>query len=72
MANGRLFLSSGMRGKKKLSDFFIGQKIPRSHKYQIPILQNGNGDILCVIGYRQDERYKVQDHTKKVLTFIDQ
>lgn len=69
---GDYFYPSGMRGKKKLSDFFIGQKIPRSHKYQIPILQNGNGDILCVIGYRQDERYKVQDHTKKVLTFIDQ
>lgn len=66
---GDFFYPLGMRGKKKLSDFFIGQKIPRSYKNQIPILENGNGDILCVVGYRQDERYKVHAQTQKILLF---
>jgi tRNA(Ile)-lysidine synthase len=63
------FFPLGMKGKKKLSDFFIGQKVPLHKKNEIPLLVNGNGDIIWVGGYRPDESYKVTDNTKKVTIF---
>src|SRR5690606_7256715 len=56
---GDWFFPFGMKGKKKLSDFFISEKISRAEKAEIPILVNGNGDVLWVCGYRSDDRYKV-------------
>jgi tRNA(Ile)-lysidine synthase len=63
------FYPLGMKLKKKLSDFFIGQKIPLHDKKQVPLLINGNGDIIWVGGYRPDNRYKVSTKTKKVTIF---
>ena len=64
---GDKFMPFGMKGMKKLSDFFVDVKIPVSEKNNIPVLINGNGDIMWVCGYRADERYKISDKTKKVL-----
>ncbi len=66
---GDYFFPFGMDGKKKLSDFFISQKIPLSDKKAIRILENGNGDIIWVVGYRTDNRYKITGQTKKVYIF---
>lgn len=66
---GDYFYPLGMKGKKKLSDFFVNEKIPLHQKTQIPILVNGNGDVIWVAGYRPDERYKVSEHTEKVIIF---
>lgn len=66
---GDHFFPLGMKGKKKLSDFFINQKVPLHQKEEIPVLVNGNGEIMWVGGYRPDERYKVSDNTKKVTIF---
>ncbi|MBC7913563.1 MAG: tRNA lysidine(34) synthetase TilS [Pyrinomonadaceae bacterium] len=66
---GDYFYPFGMKGKKKLSDFFTTHKIPLTDKDKIPVLENGNGDILWVAGYRSDERYKVSPQTKKVIIF---
>jgi len=63
------FYPLGMKVKKKLSDFFIGQKVPLHEKKQIPLLVNGNGDIVWIGGYRPDNRYKVSTKTKKVTIF---
>ena len=63
------FYPLGMKTRKKLSDFFIGLKIPLHEKKQIPILVNGNGDIVWIGGYRPDNRYKVTTKTKKVTIF---
>ncbi|MGV3508361.1 MAG: tRNA lysidine(34) synthetase TilS [Sphingobacteriaceae bacterium] len=63
---GDYFYPFGMRGKKKISDFFTSLKLPLTEKERIPILENGNGDILWVAGYRSDERYKITSNTKKV------
>lgn len=65
---GDVFKPFGMHGKKKLSDYFISEKIPSTQKSKIPIVVNGNGDILWVAGYRADDRYKVTATTKKVVT----
>ncbi len=66
---GDYFMPLGMHSRKKLSDFFINQKAPRFQKLRIPILVNGNGDIIWVAGYRLDNRYKLTSQTKKVIIF---
>jgi tRNA(Ile)-lysidine synthase len=66
---GDYFCPMGMKGRKKLSDYFINQKIALHQKEEIPLLVNGNGDIIWVAGYRADERYKVNNNTKKVTIF---
>jgi tRNA(Ile)-lysidine synthase len=66
---GDHFYPLGMKATKKLSDFFIDQKVPLHKKKEIPLLVNGNGDILWIGGYRLDERYKVSKKTKKVTIF---
>jgi len=64
-----VFYPLGMKTRKKLSDFFINQKVPLHTKSQVPLLINGNGDIIWIGGYRLDERYKVNKNTKKVTIF---
>jgi tRNA(Ile)-lysidine synthase len=66
---GDYFYPLGMKTRKKLSDFFINEKIPLNRKNELPILINGNGDIIWIGGYRLSERYKVSDNTKKVTIF---
>jgi len=63
------FYPLGMKTKKKLSDYFIDQKIPVHQKTQVPLLVNGNGDIIWIAGYRSSEHYKVSKNTKKVTIF---
>ncbi|MDM1048133.1 tRNA lysidine(34) synthetase TilS [Sphingobacterium hotanense] len=67
---GDVFVPLGMKGRKKLSDFFIQQKIDRFEKGHVPILLNGNGEIIWIINHRLDNRYKVTENTKKVLTLV--
>ncbi|RZJ80604.1 MAG: tRNA lysidine(34) synthetase TilS [Flavobacterium sp.] len=67
--NGDRFMPLGMRHFKKISDFLIGQKIALPQKDRVPLLINGNGEIIWVAGLRQDDRYKVNATTKKVAIF---
>jgi len=66
---GDRFMPLGMSVFKKLSDFFIDEKVPLPLKERIPILVNGNGEIMWVAGMRTDNRYKVSSATKKVTIF---
>jgi tRNA(Ile)-lysidine synthase len=63
---GDSFTPLGMDGRKKLKNFFIDLKIPRSERSRIPLIISG-GDICWVAGWRIDERFKVRKGTKKVL-----
>jgi tRNA(Ile)-lysidine synthase len=63
---GDRFVPLGMKSSVKLKDFFISQKIPREERGHAPLLMSGD-DILWVIGYRIDERYKITESTKNVL-----
>lgn len=67
--DGDRFMPLGMQNFKKLSDFFIDQKIPLPQKDKIPLIVNGNGEIIWVAGLRTDNRYKVNATTKKVAIF---
>ena len=63
---GDSFQPLGMKGRKKLKDFFIDEKISREERDKIPLLVQGE-DVLWVIGHRQGEEAKVTGRTKKVL-----
>jgi tRNA(Ile)-lysidine synthase len=67
--SGDRFRPLGMKGLKKLSDFFIDEKVPLVLKDQVPILLNGNGEIIWIGGLRQDDRYKITSSTKNVTIF---
>lgn len=67
---GDYFIPLGMQGRKKLSDFFIEQKLSVFDKKQVPILVNGNGEIVWLVPYRLDNRYKITERTKKVFTLV--
>ena len=62
---GDSFYPLGMKGKKKLSDFFIDNKVPLNQKENIWLLTSA-GEIVWIIGMRIDERFKVTDKTKKI------
>jgi tRNA(Ile)-lysidine synthase len=66
---GDKFKPIGMKGFKKLSDYLIDEKIPLSVKDQVPVLINGNGEIIWIAGLRQDERYRITSSTKNVTIF---
>jgi tRNA(Ile)-lysidine synthase len=66
---GDRFVPLGMSKATKLKDFFIGRKIPKEKRRQIPLLLSGP-DIIWVVGYRIDERYKVTIETTRVLKVI--
>ena len=63
---GDSFMPLGLNGKKKLKNFFIDLKIPRSERSKIPLVLSGE-DICWVAGWRIDERFKIRKGTKKVL-----
>jgi tRNA(Ile)-lysidine synthase len=66
---GDFFYPLGMKTRQKLSDFFTHEKVPLHKKSRVPILVNGNSEIVWIGGYRPDERYKVDNNTKKVTIF---
>ena len=65
-SDGDWFYPLGMKGKKKLSDYFVDAKIPVYEKRTIPVLES-DGAIVWVCGQRIDDRFKVGPATKHVL-----
>ena len=63
---GDKFFPFGMKGKKKLKDFFIDLKVPKFERDRIPILVSGE-NIVWVVGYRMDDRFKVDGKTQRIL-----
>jgi tRNA(Ile)-lysidine synthase len=62
---GDSFIPFGMKGKKKLSDYFIDHKIPLHHKAQQWVVVSDN-NIVWLVGQRPDERYKVTPQTQHI------
>ncbi len=62
---GDFFYPLGMKGKKKLSDFFVDQKMEVRGKNKIPLVCSG-ADILWVAGMRLDNRFRVNEKCKKI------
>jgi len=66
-SKGDLFVPFGMKGRKKISDYFIDRKFDRNRKDQTWLLCSGL-DIIWIIGERTDDRYKIGKSTKNILT----
>jgi tRNA(Ile)-lysidine synthase len=62
---GDSFIPLGMKGRKKVSDFLIDQKVPLHCKEKVYVMES-NAEIMWVVGYRIDNRCRVTDKTKRV------
>ena len=63
------FFPLGMDSSKKVSDFFIDEKINLIDKSKAWICCSDNGNIICVLPYRIDNRYRITPQTKNILKF---
>lgn len=64
--NGDRIMPLGMKGSKKIKDYFIDKKIPREDRDKVPLLVDEE-DIIWILGHSISELYKVSESTKKVL-----
>ncbi len=63
---GDRFQPLGMDRPVKIKDFFISRKIPLESRRLVPLLLSGDM-VVWVVGHRIDERYKLDENTRKVL-----
>ncbi|MFA4843500.1 MAG: tRNA lysidine(34) synthetase TilS [Candidatus Margulisiibacteriota bacterium] len=63
---GDRFVPLGMKGSKKLQDFFVDEKVAPAERDVIPVVESA-GRIIWVAGQRLDDRAKVTDKTKKIV-----
>ena len=62
-----------MKGFKLVSHYLKQNKLNNFEKQNVKVLLNGNNEIIWLINYRSDERYKVNQASKTLikLTTID-
>ena len=67
--NGDAFYPLGMKGKKKISDFFTDKKYTLAQKEKAWMLLSG-GEIIWVVNERIDDRFKITVNTKFILKIV--
>ncbi len=63
---GDVFYPFGMKGKKKISDFFNDNKLSLPEKESTWLLCSGN-DIVWIVNRRADNRFAITDSSQKIL-----
>ena len=63
---GDYFQPLGMKGMKKLSDFFVDEKFSLDDKENAWLIANGE-EVVWIVGTRLDDRYKITATTTKLL-----
>ena len=64
---GDRFRPLGLKGFKKVKDFYIDQKVPRFLRKKIPVFETADG-IIWLGGLRNDERFKVGKNDTEFLS----
>ncbi len=64
--HGDRFQPYGMKGTKKIKDFFIDEKVPHDQRNRIPLLVCGE-EIIWIVGFTTSEKFKIQTTTKRCL-----
>ena len=65
---GDRFEPYGLKGKSiKLGDYWTNIGLPEKARQNWPLLRNGNGDIIWVVGTQISDRYKITAATKRIL-----
>lgn len=67
--DGDRFRPFGMRGSKKLKDFFIDEKIPRYERDAIPLVVD-DGNIVWVAGHQIGDDYKITEDTDTIIELV--
>ncbi|MEI6576482.1 MAG: tRNA lysidine(34) synthetase TilS [Bacteroidota bacterium] len=65
--NGDQFKPLGLKGKKKISDYFIDQKYTAAMKKEAWLLCSGE-KVVWLVGERLDDNFKISSSTKRILT----
>jgi len=52
-----------MKGRKKVKDYFIDEKIPKEKRKKIPIISDDD-NIIWIGGYRMNNKYRITEETK--------
>ena len=63
---GDRFHPLGLKGEKKLKDFFIDLKVPLDMRKTTPLVLCADR-IAWVCGLRPDDRFKIKKDTRKIL-----
>jgi tRNA(Ile)-lysidine synthase len=66
---GEYFQPLGMKGLKKVSDFFINEKYSIPEKENAWILASGD-QLVWIVGKRLDDRFKINKDTRKILRLM--
>jgi len=64
--NGDKFQPLGMKGNKKVKDYFIDKKIPVRLRDKIPLICDDE-NIIWIVGYRMNHNYRITDKTQNII-----
>jgi tRNA(Ile)-lysidine synthase len=64
---GDTFRPLGLRGRKKLQDFFVDRKVPRARRDLVPIVVDAHDRIVWVAGHGIAEEFRVTDRTQSMV-----
>jgi len=55
--------------RKKVKDYLTDKKVDKFEKQQIYVLVNADGKIIWIVGFRQDNRFRVEPNSEQILIF---
>jgi tRNA(Ile)-lysidine synthase len=64
---GDRFRPFGMAGSRKLQDYLVDRKVPRSERDRLPLVVDGRDRIVWVVGHTVADDYRVTDPKEPVL-----
>ena len=68
--SGDRFQPIGMCGTKLVSDFFNDLSFSEFQKRNTLILTTSDGEIIWIVGYRIDDRFKITEKTKNIYEVV--